>query len=325
MPFFSIIIPSYNRAHSIRKAIESVFNQTFKDIEIIIIDDASTDNTKEVILEMNDQRIIYHRNEINQERCNSRNKGIELAKGEYICFLDSDDYHLPNHLQTIYEVIEKNNFKKAFYFVNAWDETEEGERSERTCPDFPQTHPHPQPQSQSHPHPHPQSFYTYFLRYTVNPQRWAVHRSIFDQVKFDTDVVICEDMDTSLRIVAKQYPIVQIKARTTVYVAASDSFTHGDKNKWEKELFYLKRIFNKNELKGLLQKNETNRLLSMCFFHLSNKLYKQGLKIKTIAYAVKSFLLFPKGYNGKTNKILLVNSLYSLPILGRIIQKLKSI
>jgi glycosyltransferase involved in cell wall biosynthesis len=318
-PFFSIIIPAYNRAHSIKKAIASILNQTFNDFEIIIIDDASIDNTKEVIDGIEDPRINYYRNETNQERCISRNKGIEIAKGDYICFLDSDDYHLPNHLQTIYDEIEKNNFKKAFYFVNAWDETEEGERSERTCPDF------PRPQSHLHPHPHPQSFFTYFLRFTVNPQRWAVHHSIFDQVKFDPEVVICEDMDTSLRIVAKQYPIVQIKQRTTVYVAASDSFTHGDKNKWEKELFYLKRIFDKKELKDLLQKKETNRLLSMCFFHLSNKMFLQGLKIKTMLFALKSFLLFPKGYNGKTNKILLVNSLYSLPFFGWCIQKLKSI
>ena len=307
-PFFSIIIPAYNRAHSIKKAIASILNQTFNDFEIIIIDDASIDNTKEVIDEIEDPRINYYRNETNQERCISRNKGIELAKGEYICFLDSDDYHLPNHLLTIYVEIEKNNFKKAFYFVNAWDETEGGIRSERTCPDFENFDP-----------------YTYFLHYTVNPQRWAVHRSIFEKVKFDPEVVICEDMDASLRIVAQQFPIVQLKERTTVYVAASDSFTHGDKNKWEKELFYLKRIFDKKELKELLQKKETNRLLSMCFFHLSNKMYTKGLKIKTIGYAIKSFLLYSKGYNGRTNKILLINSLYSLPILGWFIQKVKSI
>jgi glycosyltransferase involved in cell wall biosynthesis len=297
-PFFSIIIPAYNRAHSIKKAIASILNQTFNDFEIIIIDDASIDNTKEVIDEIEDPRINYYRNETNQERCISRNKGIELAKGEYICFLDSDDYHLLNHLLTIYVEIEKNNFKKAFYFVNAWDETEVGIRSERTCPDFENFDP-----------------YSYFLHYTVNPQRWAVHSSIFEKVKFDPEVVICEDMDTSLRIVAQQFPIVQLKERTTVYVAASDSFTHGDKNKWEKELFYLKRIFAKKELKELLQNKETNRLLSMCYFHLSNKMFAQNFKWKTIVYAMKSFLLFPKGYNGRTNKILLVNSLYSIPFI----------
>ena len=307
-PFFSIIIPTYNRGHFIKNAINSLLNQNFLYFEIIIIDDASSDATQDIINGIKDSRLRYFKNEINQERCVSRNKGIELAKGEYICFLDSDDYHLPNHLQTIYNSIEKHNFKKAFYFVNAWNETEGGLRTERTCPDFENFDP-----------------FSYFLHYTVNPQRWAVHRSIFEKVKFDPEVVICEDMDTSLRIVAHQFPIIQIKERTTVYVAAFDSFTHGDKNKWEKELFYLKRIFNKNELKGFLQKKETNRLLSMCFFHLSNKMYTKGLKIKTIGYAIKSFLLYPKGYNGRTNKILLVNSLYSLPILGWFIPKVKSI
>ena len=298
MVFFSIVIPTFNRSQKVKKAIESIINQTFQDFEIIVIDDCSTDNTSDIVNSIQDNRIKYIKNEINKERCISRNIGISKAIGEYICFLDSDDYHLPNHLQTIYNTIEKNNFKKEFYFVNAWDETEDGIRTERNCPNF---------EEYNH--------YTYFLRYTVNPQRWAVHHSIFENLKFDPEVVICEDMDTSLRILANDFPIYQIKERTTVYVAASDSFTHGDKNKWEKELFYLKRIIKKKALEGFLPKNETNRLLSMCYFHLSNKMFAKNLKKKTIVYAMKSFLLFPKGYNGKTNKILLVNSLYSIPFI----------
>ena len=156
------------------------------------------------------------------------------------------------------------------------------------------------------------NLYTYFLRYTVNPQRWCVHRTIFEKVKFDPEVVICEDMDTSLRIVSTGFPVYQLNERTTVYVAAADSFTHGDSEKWQKELFYLKRIFAKKELKGKLSSIEKRRLLSMCYFHLSCKNFALKQRLKTIRCSIRSFFLYPKGYNGKTNKILAVNCLDSL-------------
>ena len=96
---FSIILPTYNRAHRINRAIESILEQRYSDWELIIVDDASTDNTEEVIQPyLSDLRIRYLKNETNQERCVSRNIGIYTAKGDYICFLDSDDYHLPHHL-----------------------------------------------------------------------------------------------------------------------------------------------------------------------------------------------------------------------------------
>ena len=97
MPFFSIIIPTYNRAHVIMRPIDSVLRQTFEDWELIIVDDGSTDDTKSIIESYHDNRIRYVWQE-NQERSAARNHGIALAKGEWICFLDSDDDYYPNHL-----------------------------------------------------------------------------------------------------------------------------------------------------------------------------------------------------------------------------------
>jgi glycosyltransferase involved in cell wall biosynthesis len=305
MPYFTIIIPTHNRAHRLPKALESILAQTYENWECIIVDDASTDNTEEVIKHyIKDSRFHYIKNAINQERCNSRNIGIKAAKGAYICFLDSDDYHLPDHLSSFYSIIKEQNEPKAFIFSKAWNETEDGQRTERTCPDFSVTDP-----------------YSYFLRYTVNPQRWCVHRDIFKQVQFDPNVTICEDMDTSLRIVKAGFPIIYIPQRTTIYVAASDSFTHGDANKASKELFYLKRIFTKPELKPHLPKKETNRLLSMCHFHLAQKAIAKKQRWEFYKHALRSFVLCPKGYNGKTNKILLVNAVYFLPGVGWILRK----
>ncbi len=96
-PFFSIIIPTYNRASTIARAISSVINQSFGNWELIVIDDGSNDDTKEIVEKFNDVRIRYFWQE-NQERSAARNYGISLAKGEWICFLDSDDEYLPNHL-----------------------------------------------------------------------------------------------------------------------------------------------------------------------------------------------------------------------------------
>ena len=316
MPFFSVIIPTYKRAHSIKMAIESVLTQTFQDFEIIVVDDASPDDTAEVVQSIKDPRIVYLKNETNQERCVSRNRGISLSKGRYICFLDSDDYHLPNHLQELYDLIQQKKEPVAFFFTNAWDETEEGVRSERNCPLTSRVSVNASASVKDYKPVEvletETNLYTYFLRYTVNPQRWCVHREIFQKIQFDPEVIICEDMDTSLRIVNAGFPVYQLDKRTTVYVATVDSFTHGDSQKWEKELFYLKRIFSKSALKGKLPKNETRRLLSMCYFHLSNKYFAHSNRLKSVVYAVKSFLLYPKGYNGKTNKILLNNVLKSM-------------
>jgi glycosyltransferase involved in cell wall biosynthesis len=93
-PFFSIIIPTFNRAQSIGKTIDSIRSQAFKSMEIIIVDDGSTDNTSEVIAAIKDDRISYSKI-INSERGAARNHGLKQATGNYVNFFDSDDLFLP--------------------------------------------------------------------------------------------------------------------------------------------------------------------------------------------------------------------------------------
>jgi len=107
-PFFSIIIPTYNRTSFIKKTIDSVLVQSFNDFEIIIVDDGSTDNTKDIIDTINDKRINYFYKE-NGERGAARNYGIKKAKGKYITFLDSDDLLLSNHFEEANKFIKANN------------------------------------------------------------------------------------------------------------------------------------------------------------------------------------------------------------------------
>jgi len=87
----SVIIPTYNRAHLIERSIKSVLNQTYKDFELLIIDDGSTDNTEEVVARFDDERIRYIKCEENGGASKARNRGIAEAQYEYIAFQDSDD------------------------------------------------------------------------------------------------------------------------------------------------------------------------------------------------------------------------------------------
>ena len=112
-PFFSIIIPTYNRAKTILSTIQSVLNQSFHNWELLIIDDGSTDNTKSLIKSFIDKRIIYIYQE-NSERSEARNNGIVNAKGDYICFIDSDDLFHKNHLLFIFKSIQTHKNKKQY-------------------------------------------------------------------------------------------------------------------------------------------------------------------------------------------------------------------
>jgi len=108
MPEVSIIIPTHNRAELLPRAIATVLNQTFQDFEIIVVDDASEDNTQDIMKNFADQRIRYIRHEINKGVATARNTGILNSQGRYIAFLDDDDEWLPGKLEKQFELLEKS-------------------------------------------------------------------------------------------------------------------------------------------------------------------------------------------------------------------------
>lgn len=98
-PLVSVIIPTYNRAELVPRAIDSVLGQSYQNLEIIVVDDCSEDNTEEVVKAIADNRLRYYCHDINQGGSTARNTGIELACGKYIAFLDSDDVWLRQKLE----------------------------------------------------------------------------------------------------------------------------------------------------------------------------------------------------------------------------------
>jgi len=125
-PFASVIIPTYNRAQLVGRAIRSVLNQTHQDFELIVIDDASTDITKDVIKGFKDSRIRYIRLKSNRGAYAARNIGLRVAKGEFVAFLDDDDEWLAEKLETQLRLFRSNPRVKLVH-VSALDIFPNGE------------------------------------------------------------------------------------------------------------------------------------------------------------------------------------------------------
>jgi glycosyltransferase involved in cell wall biosynthesis len=113
MPFFSVIIPLYNKEDFIKDTINSVLNQTFNDFEVIIINDGSTDNSSNIVKSFKDERIIIL-NQENRGLCASRNIGIKDSTSKFIAFLDADDLWMEDFLQTIYNLIVTHKEHQVF-------------------------------------------------------------------------------------------------------------------------------------------------------------------------------------------------------------------
>lgn len=107
-PRFSVIMPLYNKAPYVRKAVESVVEQTFEDWELIVVDNGSTDGSSEIVIEFTDPRIRIIRLEKNVGPGAARNKGVEESASPWICFLDADDWWEPTFLEEMSGLIERH-------------------------------------------------------------------------------------------------------------------------------------------------------------------------------------------------------------------------
>ena len=107
MPVISVVIPTYNRADKVCRAVKSVLNQSFADFEVLVMDDGSTDNTCEVVKGFDDPRIKYEWDKNFGGPAAPRNRGLRLAQGKYVAFLDSDDWWMPKKLEESLAVLEQ--------------------------------------------------------------------------------------------------------------------------------------------------------------------------------------------------------------------------
>lgn len=133
----SVIVPVYNVEHLVERCLDSLINQSLKNIEIIVINDGSTDGSLEIVKKYSTKYpdLVFLFEQENAGLSETRNNGIKLSRGKYIYFIDSDDYIEPNTLETLLEVAQKNN---ADYVIDGFKTVEEnGDFIEKFAVKFP--------------------------------------------------------------------------------------------------------------------------------------------------------------------------------------------
>ncbi len=179
-PAFSVVIPTYNRAHTLPRAIESVLAQSFKDFELIIVDDGSTDETPK-ILERYPIRVIH---QPNQGVSAARNRGIEAARGHIIALLDSDDEWKPHKLQNHYDFFKENPDYKIHQTEEIW--IKDGKFLNK---------------KKKHQKKSGDIFYDSLHLCLISPSAVAIKKELFGEVGlFREDFEVCEDYELWLRI-----------------------------------------------------------------------------------------------------------------------------
>ena len=189
MTAVSVVIPTYNRAGKLLRAISSVLYQTFTDSEVIVVDDGSDDGTADCLKPVTDH-IKYIRHPDNMGVSASRNRGIKASRYPFIAFLDSDDYWLPRKLSTQMAFFEGNPEAVACQTEEIWIR-----KGFRVNP------------GKRHLKPSGEIFVPSLTLCLVSPSAVVLKRSLLDEVGlFDEDLPACEDYDLWLRISCR-YPI----------------------------------------------------------------------------------------------------------------------
>ncbi len=190
----SVVIPTYNRGKRLLRAIASVLYQSYNNLEVIVVDDGSTDNTRELINSFFKNHIIYIKHKQNRGVSAARNTGIRASKAPFIAFLDSDDYWFSEKLQSQMNFFAENPMAVACQSDEIWIRN-----GRRVNP------------GKRHIKPNGDIFKASLRLCLVSPSAVMIKKSLFDEIGlFDETLPACEDYDLWLRISCR-YPIHLIK------------------------------------------------------------------------------------------------------------------
>ena len=200
----SVIIPSYNREKTIERAVMSVLNQTYKDLELIVVDDCSKDNTVEVLKSIKDDRLKIIRLEKNSGACVARNVGIENAQGDYIAFQDSDDEWLLDKLEKQMAIFEKVKVDLVFCAFNRF-----GLGEDLTYPELPEGIVERKVLLEDS---------------RISTQTLIGKKECFENVKFDPEMPRFQDYDITIRL-SKKYSIYFVNEPLVNMYVQNDSIS----------------------------------------------------------------------------------------------------
>lgn len=249
----SVIIPTYNRAQKVVKAISSVLRQTFDNFEIFVVDDGSTDETGDLLTQFRHD-IITLSNPNNLGVSAARNKGLNASEAPFIAFLDSDDYWLPEKLEVQMEFFKQHPDAVACQTEEIWIR-----KGRRVNP------------RKKHLKPSGDIFKASLGLCLVSPSAAMLKRSVLDKVGyFDQDFPVCEDYDLWLRISCR-YPIYLINRHLTVKEGgAKDQLSTSMKGMDRFRIKALVKLLKRNPLKEDQRRATLRELTRKC------RIYGQG-------------------------------------------------
>ena len=250
----SVIIPTYNRKSFLINAIDSVFNQTYQNLELIIIDDGSSDKTIEYIKKKYSKIKICKQS--NRGVSSARNKGIKISSNKWIAFLDSDDRWHPKKLENQINYLVKNSEYRICHTDEIW--IRKGIRIN---------------QHKKHKKYGGQIFDKSLDLCRISPSSVIIHRDVFNKVGlFNEKLPVCEDYDLWIRITAK-FPVLYLDEKLTIKYG-------GHLNQLSKKYWGMDR-FRIVALENIIKKSfltKKNKLLVKKILKKKINIYLQGLK-----------------------------------------------
>lgn len=252
MNFISIIIPTFNRSPLLKRALDSVYEQTFLEYEIIVIDDGSTDNTAELIqTQYPSVNYIYQANK--GVSC-ARNKGLEVAKGDWLAFLDSDDEWLPKKLEKQINLLKKHPTNKVCHTEEIWirrgvqvNQMKKHQKAGGWI--FPQCLP----------------------LCAMSPSSILIHRTVFEDIGyFDPQLPACEDYDLWLRITSKYSVLYINEPQIKKYGGHKDQLSQKYWGMDQYRIIALQKIILENNL------SNENRKKAIAVLLKKSKIFQKG-------------------------------------------------
>lgn len=297
---FSIIITTYNRLELLKKAISSVNEQTVTDWELIIVNDCSSDGTKEYLDSLKNPKIKVIHNPVNLHKGGTRNVGIDNCSGKFVCFLDDDDYYLPHHLEVFQRKINEIGTQFGILFTQPINQNfNSNELVKRFLPEI-----------------NNQNSVAYLFHHKngVPTPRVCIPLNLLLENKFNDKIRIGQDTELFLRIAA-QNPIYYLKEHTVVQVAHNDNSGALRYNAGLDRLNGYKYIFGNSIVSKQIPKDLKRYMISYCYIKMCNHYVFKGQKSNVVKSAFMALIYSPFDQFWKMK---LVFILYNLPLLGNL-------
>jgi len=267
-PFFSILLPIYNREDLLSETIDSILNQSFQDWELVAVDDGSTDSSAEILKSYHDDRFTIIEQK-NSGAGAARNTAIANANGEYFAFLDSDDLWNPNHLELHHAAIIKSDFQKAFFrsfiaFIENGTVKDHQNIVENNFKDS----------------------LVYAMQEALYPTACSFHHTLFANIRFNEQIKINIDAECFIRIAAIAKIFVIPEHTGLIRRHPGNLSIAGSKN-FLRQIEVWSKIKYYPEIQNRLSSSYINKIISDYYFWLfADKKLSKKFRIKALIKSI---------------------------------------